>query len=157
MRKPYSFLCMMILLVLFGFAVGTQATATETAGLTILTAENPPLNFIEDGEIKGLATEVVRELVKRTNTGGSIRMVAWQEAYQSLLEQPNIALFSTVMTSERKNLLQWVGPLVVLDTNLYALKGSRIEIANLDDARKVNKIATVSKYWRKTHEKNVGF
>ena len=138
---------MMILLVQFGFTVGTQATATETAGLTILTEENSPLNFSEDGEIKGLATEVVRELVKRTGTGGSIRMVAWQEGYQALLEQPNIALFSTVMTSERKNLFQWVGPLVVLDTNLYALKGSRIEIANLDDARKVNKIATVSKYY----------
>jgi len=133
---------MMILSVLFGFAVGAQATATETAGLKVLTAENPPLNFIKDGEITGLATEVIRELVKRTGTGENIRLVAWQEGYQALWEQPNIALFSTVMTSERKNLLQWVGPLVVLDTNLYALKGSRIKIANLDDARKVNKIAT---------------
>lgn len=157
MRKPCSFLCMMILLVQFGITVGTQATATETAGLTILTAENPPLNFIEDGEIKGLATEVVRELVKRTGTDGSIRMVTWQEGYNALLEQPNIALFSTVMTSERKNLLQWVGPLVVLDTNLYTLKGSKIEIANLDDARKVNKIATVSKYYSEQMLKEEGF
>jgi polar amino acid transport system substrate-binding protein len=148
---------MMILSVLFGFAVGAQAMATETAGLRILTAENPPLNFIKDGEITGLATEVVRELVKRTGTGENIRLVAWQEGYQALLEQPNIALFSTVMTSERKSLLQWVGPLVVLDTNLYALKGSRIEIANLDDARKVNKIATVSKYYSEQMLKEEGF
>lgn len=133
------------MLVLLGFAVGAQAT--KAAGLTILTEENPPLNFIKDGEITGLAAEVVGELVKRTGTSGNIRLVAWPKGYQALLEQPNIALFSTVMTSERKDLFQWVGPLVVLDTNLYALKGSRIEIANLDQARKVNRIATVTKYY----------
>lgn len=143
--------------VLLGFAVGAQAAAAETTGLKILTAENPPLNFIKDSEITGLATEVVGELVKRTGTGGKIRLVAWPKGYQALLEQPNIALFSTVMTSERKNLFQWVGPLVVQDTNLYALKGSRIEIANLDQARKVNRIATVTKYYSEQMLKQEGF
>jgi len=147
----------MILSVLLGFAVGAQATAAETAGLQILTAENPPLNFIKDGEITGLATEVVRELVKRTGAGGNIRLVAWQEGYQALLEQPNVALFSAVMTAERKALFQWVGPMVVQDTNLYALKGSAIKIANLDDARKVNRIATVSKYYSEQMLKAEGF
>ena len=51
------------------------------------------------------------------------------------------------MTAERKGLFQWVGPLVTQDTNLYALKESGIEIANLDQARKAGKIATVSKYY----------
>lgn len=58
-----------------------------------------------------------------------------------------MALFSTVMTAERKGLFQWVGPLVAQDTNLYALKDSKIEIANLDQARKAGQIATVSKYY----------
>ncbi|MDQ1314521.1 MAG: polar amino acid transport system substrate-binding protein [Pseudomonadota bacterium] len=143
------------MLVLLGFAVGAQAT--KAAGLTILTEENPPLNFIKNGEITGLATEVVGELVKRTGTGGKIKLVAWPKGYQALLEQPNIALFSTAMTSERKALFQWVGPLVVLDTNLYALKGSRIEIANLDQARKINGIATVTKYYSEQMLKQEGF
>jgi polar amino acid transport system substrate-binding protein len=154
MRKHFC-LCRIILLVLLGFAVGAQAA--QAAGLTILTEENPPLNFIKDGEITGLATEVVGELVKKTGTGGKIKLVAWPKGYQALLEQPNIALFSTAMTSERKDLFQWVGPLVVLDTNLYALKGSRIEIANLDQARKVNGIATVTKYYSEQMLKQEGF
>jgi len=138
---------MVILSVLLAFAVWAQATAAETTGLTVLTAENPPLNFIQDSEIAGLATDVVRELIKRTGAGAKIRLVTWQEGYQALSQQPNIALFSTVMTAQRKDLFQWVGPLVVQDTNLYALKGSRIEIVNLDQARRVDKIATVSKYY----------
>lgn len=156
MREPCS-VGAMILAVLLGFAAGAQAAAAESAGLQILTAENPPLNFIEDGEITGLATEVVRALVKRSGTGGNIRVVAWQAGYQALLEQPNVALFSTVMTAERKTLFQWVGPVAVLDTNLYALKGSAARVANLDDARKVNKIATVSQYYSEQMLKAEGF
>lgn len=157
MSKPCSFLRMMILPLLLGFAAGALAAATETANLRILTAENPPLNFSKDGEITGLATEVVRELVKRTGTGGDIRLVAWPEGYQALLEQPNTALYSTVMTSKRKDLFQWVGPLAVQDTNLYALRGSRIEIANLDQSRKAGKIATVTKYYSEQMLKEEGF
>lgn len=155
MKKTRT-LCLIIVSVLLGFAVGAQA-AGEHAALKILTEENPPLNFSKDGEITGLATEVVRALVKRTGTDGKIRLVAWQEGYQALLEQPDVALFSTVMTAERKPLFQWVGPLAVLDTNLYALKGSGVAIANLDDARKVSKIATVAKYYSEQILQKEGF
>jgi polar amino acid transport system substrate-binding protein len=155
MKKTWAS-CLMILSVVLGFAVGAQAAAAETS-LKVLTEENPPLNFIRDGQITGLATEVVRALVKRSGTGGKIRLVAWPEGYQALSEQPNVALFSTVMTAERKPLFQWVGPLAVLDTNLYALKGSGLAIANLDDARKVNKIATVSKYYSEQILQKEGF
>jgi polar amino acid transport system substrate-binding protein len=156
MRKAFC-LCLMALSALLGYAAVAQAAAAETVALKVLTEENPPLNFTKDGEITGLATEVVRALVKRTETGGKIRLVAWPEGYQALLEQPDVALFSTVMTAERKPLFKWVGPLAVLDTNLYALKGSAIKIANLDDARKVNKIATVSRYYSEQILQQEGF
>jgi polar amino acid transport system substrate-binding protein len=74
-------------------------------------------------------------------------MTSWPEGYRALSGDANVALFSTVMTAERKELFQWVGPLVTLDTNLFALKGSGIEIANLDQARKAGTIATVTKYY----------
>jgi polar amino acid transport system substrate-binding protein len=48
-------------------------------------------------------------------------------------------------------------PLAVLDTNLYALKGSAIKIANLDDARKLGKIATVAKYYSEQILEKEGF
>jgi polar amino acid transport system substrate-binding protein len=147
---------MMILSALLGFA-GAPATAAETTGLQILTEESPPLSFIKDGEITGLTTEVVRELAKRTGTAGRIQLVVWQKGYQTLLEQPDVALVPTVMTAQRKPLFQWVGPLAVLDTNLYALKGSGIAIANLDDARKVNRIATVAKYYSEQMLDKEGF
>jgi polar amino acid transport system substrate-binding protein len=154
MKNAWS-LCLLMLSLLLGYAA--QVAAAETVTLKILTEENPPLNFSKDGEVTGLATEVVRDLVKRTGTRGKIRLIAWQDGYQALLEQPDVALFSTVMTAERKPLFKWVGPLAVLDTNLYALKGSATKVANLDDARKVNRIATVSKYYSEQMLKAEGF
>ena len=144
--KKLAFSCLMAMSLLLGLAAGAPAAATEAPGLRILTEENPPLNFSRNGKITGLATDVVRELIKRTGWGGTIRLVPWQEGYQALLQQPDVALYSTVMTAQRKGLFQWVGPVVAVDTNLYALKGSSIQIANLDDARKAGRIATVSKY-----------
>jgi ABC-type amino acid transport substrate-binding protein len=158
MRIRYSLLCMMTLSVLFGVLASILPATAATAGtLKMLTAENPPLNFSQDGHITGLSTEVVRELIKRTGKDGDTRLVPWPEGYQTLLEQPNVALFSTVMTAERKRLFQWVGPLAVLDTNLYALKGSRVEITNLDQARKSGKIGTVSKYYSEQVLEEEGF
>ena len=148
MRTPSSLSCLTALLLLVGYTTGIPAAGTDTTGeLRILTAENPPLNFSRDGKITGLATEVVRELIERTATGADIEMTTWPEGYRALSEHANVALFSTVMTAERKGLFQWVGPLVAQDTNLYALKESGIEIANLDQARKAGTIATVSKFY----------
>ncbi|MBN2374190.1 transporter substrate-binding domain-containing protein [bacterium] len=156
--KKIKFFCMIwSLFVLAGCMSEHQNNLNKTAYLKILTAENPPLNFIKDGEITGQATEVVKEILKRTGNGKDIRLVNWEEGYQALLEQPNIVLFSTVMTSERKDLLQWVGPIMALETNLYALKGSEINIATLEDAKKANKIATVSKYYSEQILKEEGF
>lgn len=155
MRNSRALLCMLALSVMCcGFATGVQAEATD---LKILTAENPPLNFLRDGDVTGLAAEVVRELVKRTGTGGNIRLVPWQEGYQTLLEQPDVALFSTVMSAPRKHMAQWVGPVVSLDNNLYALKVSNIQIANLEDAKKAGRIATVTKYFSEQLLKDEGF
>ena len=146
--KTSSFLLAATILLLSTFANGAPAVGTLTFdGPRILTAENPPLNFSKNGEITGLATEVVRELVKRTGTGDDIELVGWPEGYQALSGQGSVALFSSVMTAERKGLFQWVGPLAIQDTNLYALKGTTLRIANLGQARKAGRIATVSKYY----------
>lgn len=147
-KTPLSLSCLAVMLLVGGYATDVRAADADTGGgLRILTADNPPLNFSKDGEIAGLATEVVRELIQRTGTRSTIEMVAWPEGYKALSADAKVALFSTVMTAERKALFQWVGPLVTLDTNLYALKGSGIEIANLDQARKAGTIATVTKYY----------
>ncbi len=146
-----------VMLVLAGCAV-TEIERNGTMGkLEVLTEEYPPLNFLQDGKITGQATETVMELMKRVGADEPIRMVPWEEGYGRVLSEPDTALYSISMTPERKGRLQWVGPISVLDTNLYALRGSGIVIRTLEDAKKVGRIATVRDYYSEQILKKEGF
>lgn len=101
--------CATILLLAGALAGVPSLRAEPTTSLRLLTAENPPLNFSSSSGISGLATEVVRELARRTGTAGGITLVNWPEGYEAVSSQPDVALFSTVLTEERKDLFQWGG------------------------------------------------
>lgn len=135
----------------------TAPQVTDQGQLQILTETYAPLSFMENGKITGQATEVVRELLKRTGTDADIQLVTWEEGYNAVVTKPNVALFSVAMTPERKERLQWVGPIAALDANLYAKKGAGITIGTREDAKKVPKIATVREYYTEQALKNEGF
>ena len=159
MKMRYILTTVAILIAMIFSMNGCGSSNTETSGdhLTILTEEYAPLNFTKDGSLTGQATEVVEELLKRSGTDATINVVPWEEGYKAVLKQPNTALFTTVMTPERKDRLQWVGPVTTLDTNFYALKGSGIVIKTLDDAKKVVSIATVTDHHTEQVLKDEGF
>src|ERR1039458_147276 len=143
MRK-LCFLCLIWIVFLFaGRASTIQTGATKPDSLKIYTESYPPLNFVENGKVTGLATEVVWELMKMTGMGADIQLVTGEEGYKAVMERPNVALFSVVMTPERKPFLQWVGPIAFLDTDFYARKGSEFGIKYLADAKKLPKIVVV--------------
>jgi polar amino acid transport system substrate-binding protein len=155
--KNAVFLCMLAWLGVSGCGHDVRPDPGKAGNLTVLTEAYAPLNFMQDGEVTGQATDVVRALMKRTGTAADIRLVKWEEGYDAVLKRGNTALFSTVMTAERKPRLQWVGPLATLDTNLYAVKGSGIDIRTLDEARSAGAIATVAGYYTEQVLKQAGF
>jgi len=157
MRK-FWFLCLTLSLFLFaGFASAIQTDDAKPAVLKIYTEEYPPLNFTEKGKLTGLATEAVQELIKRTRTGADIQPATWEEGYKTVMEKPNVALFSVAMTPERKSLLQWVGPIAFLNANFYARKGSNQGIRLLEDAKKLPNIVVVKDYYTEQLLRNEGF
>jgi polar amino acid transport system substrate-binding protein len=147
----------LLTLLMGGYTNASQDHDEATAELTILTEEFFPLSFTENGNISGQATEVVREIMARTGTKGDMRVLPWEEGIQAVHKKPNIALFSTTMTQKRKGQLQWVGPVTVLDTNLYAVRGSGIRIHTLEDAKQVKQIATVADYYSEQMLQQEGF
>jgi polar amino acid transport system substrate-binding protein len=129
----------------------------ESGGLTLLTEEYAPLNFSVDGEVRGQAVDVVQALMQRLGVQCPIRVVTWEQGYRQVLEQADTALFSTVMTPERRDRLQWVGPVTALDTNLYARSGSGITVRQLADAKRAGTIAAVSEYYSAQVLRQEGF
>jgi len=156
--KKLKVICLILTLIFLAGCASTMKSAdVKPAVLKIYTEMYPPLNYVENGKITGQAAEVVQELMKRTGTDADIQLATWEEGYKAVMEKPDVALFSVVMTPERKPLLQWVGPITFHDTNLYAPKGSKIEIISLEDAKKVSKIVVVKDYYTEELLRKEGF
>jgi polar amino acid transport system substrate-binding protein len=133
-------------MLLAGMASAVQAGNVRQEKLKIYTDSFEPLNYLDNGRLTGLAAEVVQELVKRTKTKADIKVAAWEEGYKAVMNQTDTALFSMAMTPERKAMFQWVGPIVIQDTNFYAEKGANTGIVRLEDAKKSSKIVVVKDY-----------
>ena len=157
MKKLKVFCLILSLIFLVGCASTMQTDSIKPAVLKIYTEKYPPLNFVENGKVTGQATEVVRDLMKRTGTDADIQLATWEQGYNAVMEKPNVALFSVAMTPERNPLLQWVGPITFHDTNLYARKGSKFKIVRLEDAKKVPKVVVVKDYYTEELLRKEGF
>lgn len=132
--------CTCLLLVM-----ATLANAAGTS-LTLYTEEYPPLNFSRAGKPAGLGVEVVEEILRRTGQQAQISVVPWARGYQAAQSEPNTGLFVTMRTDEREQLFKWVGPIIVAVTSFYALKGSGLHIASLEQAATAGTIA-VPRQW----------
>jgi polar amino acid transport system substrate-binding protein len=125
--------------------------------LTILTENYSPLSYKKEGIITGSSVEVVREILRRLHQPDNIMMLSWARGYNLLMTKPNVALFSTTRTKERENQFHWVGPLCTSQNGFYAKRGSHIRISSLEDAKKVDSIATYKEDAREQMLKAWGF
>ena len=141
-----SLLPMITALLLTGPAQADTAS-DPSHPLTILTEDYPPLNYHENGRITGQATAIIREMADAVGESPAFELTSWDAGYRAATIGPHTAIYSTVMTEQRKDDLQWVGPIGALDTNLYALSDAEITVDNLADARAADGIATVTGYY----------
>lgn len=101
--------------------------------LSIYTADEPPLSFHENGVVTGFSTDIVNDIVARTQGKEFVQMVPWSRAYKTSLLTPNSVVFTMARTPLRETLFHWVGPIVKKRWVLYSLKNRGFEIADLAD------------------------
>ena len=94
-----------LLALLVGAALAHPASA-----LTLLTEENPPFNYSENGKLTGLVTELVLETVKRANIPYAVEVLPWNRAYGRTQSERDTCLFATARLDNREKLFVWVGP-----------------------------------------------
>ena len=123
-----------LILNIFLFFVCTKVFATDT--IKVVTEELPPYNYIENKEIKGISTAIVREVLKRSDIDATFKIYPWPRAYKMALNLPNILIYSIAKSEQREKLFQWVRPIINYSVYLYALKNSNVEVSNLEEAKK---------------------
>lgn len=114
--------------------------------LRLYTDEYPPLNYMDQGQLTGMAVDVVELLIQRTGQPATVQMVPWTRGFQRVQHETNSALFVTVRTAKREPLFQWVGPITRGSTSFYARRGGGLNVRTLADVARFSTVA-VPKQW----------
>jgi polar amino acid transport system substrate-binding protein len=108
------------------------------AGLTYLTEDAPPSNYVEKGEVKGIGVDLLKNIWNRLGSPPQkIRMMPWPKAYQAAQTQPNTVLFGTARLASREQLFKWVGPIFLKRFALFAHKQSKLRAVDFEDLTKL--------------------
>jgi polar amino acid transport system substrate-binding protein len=112
--------------------ISLPLTATE---LTAVTESLPPLNYEENGMVTGYATELLQATVQTAKIKTRIDLLPWARAYQTVLAQPNILIYSITRNPERESLFEWIGPISPRQIFLYKLRERKdVSVKTLADA-----------------------
>ncbi|WP_246211215.1 substrate-binding periplasmic protein [Vogesella oryzae] len=100
--------------------------------LTLLTEDWPPVTFANDkGQADGMAVEVVRAIQSRIGDTSIIQVQPWARAYNSLLKDSNVMLFTVGRNAEREQLMTLIGPILTSSTDVVALASEAPAIRQL--------------------------
>lgn len=115
-----------------------SATADEpTYRLQLLTEENPPYSYRikETGDIGGVVTTIVRELMARANIPYSLELQPWVRAFRTTLESPNTCVFLLDRTPERESKFLWISPMLTGRWHLFKRPDSPLSFNRFEDAK----------------------
>jgi polar amino acid transport system substrate-binding protein len=113
------------------FCLNPSLAYSET--LTIYTEDWPPISYQTNSKMEGMGVEIVQALQAKMGTSEAITMVPWARGYKSLLEEPNIMLFSVGRSAEREKLMILLGPIAISSTSLYTRKGNAARLLAMGD------------------------
>lgn len=147
---------------------GDAASATETESMSpggssvsapsgnladyrFMTEEFAPMNYIEDGELKGISVDLLQAIFENAGVdrkAADSEVMDWPEAYDIVLNDEDTVLFTMAKTGEREPLFKWAGPIMENTNALFAKKSSNIVVNDTGDlaAYKIGAISDTSSF-----------
>ncbi len=147
---------MLIILCVFTLLFCLSCTKKQPE-VTLLTENYPPLTYLDGDIVTGYAAEIVDAMQKVMKTDYKPTVLTWDNAYQRALSEPNIVIFTMERTDDREDKFNWIGPLGVNKTYFFARANSELDISNLDDAKEVPAIGTVTNWFSEQYLIDNGF
>lgn len=128
MNKLYCAVCCALL---FGWSA---AIAAEPLRITL--DPYPPFEYAENGEAKGIGSEVVKAALQEAELEATFTEYPFVRAYNMLkANQEAIFYYSLARTPERESLFQWIGVVASATHGLLALKDKAVTIEKLEDLK----------------------
>lgn len=119
-----------VLVCLLGASRFAAASAHELAAYT---EQWPPYNYTEGGEVKGIATDMLRSACVLAQITCRVELVPWARAYKVASQIPNALVYTTARKPSRESEFLWVGPILPRTTWVYFRAGQAGGIRDLKD------------------------
>ena len=116
--------------------IGLGLAGPAAHAVTLVTEENPPFNYTEEGKVVGLSTEIVAELGKRSAIPLQIQSMPWEQAYIAAQRDKETCIYSTARLENRERLFFWIGPIATNRWVLIAKSDFAGSVKIVEDARK---------------------
>ena len=116
--------------------VQTVAQPSELDEFVFFAEYQPPYVFVEQGQNKGIASDLLAEVLARvgsTKAQKDFVMVPWVRGYTEVQTRPKAMLFSMYLTEERRPLFKWVGPIITSRVVTVAKRERAIRILQRAD------------------------
>ncbi|MCU0071310.1 transporter substrate-binding domain-containing protein [Pseudomonas koreensis] len=122
------------------------ALSATAADLQLLTDNHPPLHFMQGNQLAGFGVDVVQALATQTGDRIHLQQVPLLRALHMASDTPDTGVFTVLRTDDRDNRYQWVGPLIEVETALYARDNLQPPVHSLREADHLGRI-TVPRKW----------
>lgn len=145
-----------VLLATLFSTLAPSLRAESVPFLTLTTESYPPNQMMVNGQLTGLVTDKVREMMVRARIDHRILVLPWLRAYSMAQTLPNHCVFNTAHTPDRDKLFKWVEPVTYAEWTLFGLANRQFGIDTLEDARRYT-IGTYNGDVRDDYLKERGF
>ncbi len=137
--------------------VASSDTKISGRKVTVFTESLAPLHFERDGQVVGIATELVQKIFAEAGLVPEFEVYPWNRAYLNVCRQKDSFIFTINRTAKREHDLKWIGPIMDKLTCLYKLsERSDIKVKNVDDVRRFT-TAVLLGHSLTTHLRDLGF
>lgn len=124
----------LIISILFCLVFAVSAYATD---IKVVTEEWPPYTYSENGEIKGVVTEIVRATLDRSGLDYTIDVYPWARAYSMAQQGENVLIYSIFRLPSREREFKWID-IDGLSVNMYLFRPKYrkdINLTSLEEAK----------------------
>jgi polar amino acid transport system substrate-binding protein len=118
----------------------------EDVYLPIVFEDYPPYEYVEDGEVKGINLDIIREAFKRMGISPYFEPRPWKRALFQLKAGEILALSSGFKSEKRMRFAYFPDAPLGMETNMVIVRSDRgIVVDSLDDLRSIT-IGVVREY-----------
>lgn len=106
--------------MLFSIVLSITGRVAFAQDVIVYTENYPPFNYLnEEGEVVGLATENVKQVLEAAELSYDIKLLPWARAMQQVEARDNALIYTITRTPNREQQFHWLVPLAPTNFHVF--------------------------------------